>query len=123
MPLPLPLQPRRRRVPILFPLILCAVVATAQPGFLASIADRVGGALFGAGAGGANNMGQGAGKPFGERAAAVVNKPLGCPTGWEREEKRETGTACLLDSERGAAGGDALGLLIQLNSTQQPLRT
>lgn len=78
---------------LLAPLLLA--VATAQrpssgdgsrKGFLASVADAVGGAIFGG-----NSMGQAAGKPFGERAAAVVTKPLGCPTGWEREEKQETG--------------------------------
>lgn len=86
-------------------LLLAAAVATADPtaqpppssgdsssrssskkGFLASVADAVGGAFFGG-----SSMGQAAGKPFGERAATVVNKPLGCPTGWEREEKQETG--------------------------------
>lgn len=54
-----------------------------QRGFLASVADRVGAAVFG--------MGQG--KAFGPRAAAVLNKPLHCTTGWEREERTETG-AC-----------------------------
>lgn len=54
-----------------------------QRGFLASVADRVGAAVFG--------MGQG--KAFGPRAAAVLNKPLHCTTGWEREERAETG-AC-----------------------------
>lgn len=59
----------------------------AGKGFLASVADRVGEAIFGGGCG----MGQAAGKPFGARAAGVVNKPLQCTTGWEREERRETG--------------------------------
>ena len=39
----------------------------------------------------AAQMGQAAGKPFGPAAAAVVGRPLGCNTGWEKEDRRELG--------------------------------
>lgn len=51
-------------------------------------------------------MGQAAGKPFGAGAAAVINRPLQCQTGWEREERQEIGgsrldvLACFLHHDR-----------------------
>lgn len=51
-------------------------------------------------------MGQAAGKPFGAGAAAVLNRPLQCTTGWEREERQEIGVsrlgvlACFLHHDR-----------------------